>query len=182
MLFSKGCYCCLRSVAFVEESMPMLLWAVIIRVVVFRHHWRVYRIIVARCWVVVGIRYVFWSPGVMRVLLALVILLLIHLHFFIVFCSHDWAAWTITFSTENLVWWSSWKLFSWGKIECVVLMFRRMHTVLIFFWFSNVFLFNWFALRYGRRLQCLELLFQSLLSWRATDEQNLLSSLIRDIE
>ena len=92
MVFSKRGYCCLRSVAFVEESMLMLLWAVIIRVVVFRNHWRVYRIIVARRWVVVGIRYVFWRPGVMRVLLALVILLLIHLHFFIVFCSDDWAA------------------------------------------------------------------------------------------
>ena len=160
----------------------MLLWAVVVRVVVFRHHWRVYWIIVARCWVVVGIRCVIWSPSVMRVLLSLVILQLIHLHFFIVICSHDWATVTITFSAEDLVWWSSWKLFSLGTIEWVVLMLRRMHTVLVLFWFSNVFLFNWFALRYDRRLHCLELLFQSLLSWRATDEQNLLSSLIRDIE
>ena len=83
--------------------MLMLLWAVVVRVVVFRLHWSVYWIIVAWCWVVVGIRGVIRSPGVMRVLLALVILLLIHLHFFIVICSHDWAAETIAFSAEDLV-------------------------------------------------------------------------------
>ena len=181
VLFSKWCNCCLGSVALVEESMLMLLWAVVVWSVLFSHHWRVCRVIVARCGIVVGIRNVIWTPIVMRVL-ALVMSLLINLHFFIVLCSHDWTAEAITFLAENLISLSSWKLLLWGAIEWVVLMFRRMHSMFVLFWFSKVFLFNWLALRYDRRLHYIELLFQSLLSWRAADEQNLLSSLIRNLE